>query len=43
VWVTDAGKNLYSGADADLNGEINNTDKNEITIPNMGKSSYIPQ
>ncbi len=43
VWKIEAGKKGYSGADYNLNVQTDNQDKNEVWLPNMSKSSQIPQ
>lgn len=42
VWGIDAGKTGYSGADYDLNIQVNNQDKDDQWLPNNGKESQIP-
>jgi hypothetical protein len=33
----------YKSADIDLDGHVNNRDKNEIWLPNIGEGSQIPE
>ena len=42
TWTGHAGKRAYNSADFDLDGQINNIDKNDIWIENKGNSSQIP-
>jgi len=41
-WNSDAGKSGYNAADFDLNGEVQNSDKNNIWYNNIGESSHLP-
>ncbi len=41
-WETDAASQGYSGADANLDIQVNNPDKNELILQNDGKISGIP-
>lgn len=41
-WETEAGKNGYLFNDYNLDGEANNQDKDDIWVPNEGKSSQVP-
>ncbi len=41
-WINEAGNNGYLSGDFDMNSEVNNTDKNDIWLPNSGKSSQVP-
>jgi hypothetical protein len=42
LWSSDAGKSNYLNTDTNLDGEVDNRDKNETIIPNNGEVSYIP-
>lgn len=42
AWISDAATQGYSGADANLDVQVNNPDKNEFIIKNIGKTSGIP-
>lgn len=41
-WETETGRNEYHTADLNMDGQINNPDKNEIWMPNIGSGSQIP-
>jgi hypothetical protein len=42
-WKVDAGKNGYLGADLNMNGQVNNKDKNDYWLPNNTiKSTQVP-
>lgn len=43
AWKIDAGKKAYSGSDFNLNTHTNNQDKNDYWLPNLNKSSQVPQ
>jgi hypothetical protein len=42
IWTLYAGKLGYHPSDFNLNGQTNNTDKNERWFPNIGKTTLIP-
>ena len=42
-WSIVAGGNGYYLGDFNLNGQINNQDKNDIWLPNYGKSIIFPE
>jgi hypothetical protein len=41
-WTGDAAKKAYLGADANLNVQVNNPDKNDYILTNLGKVSSVP-
>jgi len=43
IWENQAGIQGYKTGDFDLNGQINNSDKNELFIINIGEKSYVPE
>ena len=43
VWKVQAGETGYKEGDFNMNGQVNNTDKNDDWFPNMGSGSYIPE
>jgi hypothetical protein len=43
IWKTETGKKGYWQADYNVDSQVNNKDKNEIIILNLGKQSQIPQ
>jgi hypothetical protein len=42
VWDIQAGTTGYKAGDYSINRQVNNTDKNDKWLPNLGKGSYIP-
>lgn len=42
IWSTEAGDNGYLSSDNNLNGQVNNQDKNDSWYPNNGGYSQIP-
>lgn len=42
AWTTQAGKTLYNQADLNMDGNIDNQDKNDFWLPNYGKSTMLP-
>ena len=42
AWDTEAGEAGYKGYDLNLDGEVNNLDKNDFWIPNNPTSSQVP-
>jgi hypothetical protein len=43
IWTSEAGIQAYTTADANLDGEVDNRDKNDITLQNVGEGSYVPE
>lgn len=43
VWKTQAGESGYKLSDFDLDGEVDNIDKNDIYLPNTGYESQVPE
>ncbi|GAB4315693.1 MAG: hypothetical protein Kow00127_07000 [Bacteroidales bacterium] len=43
AWKSAAGLHGYYGADLNLDGEVNNIDKDRFWYPNRGKTSQMPQ
>jgi hypothetical protein len=43
IWSTQAGTYSYTTADANLDGEVDNNDKNDITLQNVGEGSHVPE
>lgn len=42
IWKDGGGENKYLGADMNLSSQVNNQDKNDYCIPNLGKGSQVP-
>ncbi len=42
IWEMSAGTSDYSGNDMNMDGQTDNSDKNDLAIPNLGKSSQVP-
>jgi hypothetical protein len=42
AWNTEAGEAGYKGYDLNLDGEVNNVDKNDFWVPNETTSSQVP-
>jgi YD repeat-containing protein len=42
VWISSAGTVGYIQADFNLDGEVDNRDKNDEWVPNIGKGSQVP-
>ena len=42
AWDTEAGEAGYKGYDLNLDGEVNNIDKNDFWVPNESASSQVP-
>lgn len=42
LWKSQAGKSGYMQQDGNMDGEVNNTDKNNYWLPNNGKSCHVP-
>lgn len=43
IWKFHAGQSGYKPADFDLNGQVNNSDKNIYWLPNLGRSCLVPE
>jgi hypothetical protein len=43
VWDAQTGTAGYKAADYNLSGQVDNPDKNDRWVPNLGKGSYIPE
>ena len=43
LWIDQLGTQGYKSADFDMNGQINNQDKNNIWLPNIGQGSKVPE
>lgn len=41
-WSSEAGWQGYFQGDVNLNGQVNNPDKNEIWLPNLGRTARLP-
>ncbi|MFU8842792.1 MAG: hypothetical protein ACNA7V_03175 [Bacteroidales bacterium] len=42
-WTTEAGNAGYHSADLNLDSQVNNLDKDDLWVPNLGKESKVPQ
>jgi hypothetical protein len=42
IWSVQAGKKGYREGDMDMNGQVNNKDKNEYWLPNYGYGCQVP-
>ena len=42
VWRSESGTTGYEVSDFNLNTQVNNVDKNDIWVPNSGKTSIVP-
>ena len=42
IWTKQAGTKGYNSADFDMNGQVDNPDKNEMWVPNVGEASQVP-
>ncbi len=42
-WALESGNKTYSGSDLNFDLQINNLDKNDFWLPNLGKSSQVPE
>jgi hypothetical protein len=42
-WNTDAAKSGYKASDYDMNGRVNNQDKNDKWLMNTGYESQVPE
>jgi hypothetical protein len=42
IWSVQAGKRGYREGDMDMNGQVNNKDKNEYWLPNFGYGCQVP-
>ncbi len=43
LWSEQAGSAGYNAEDFDLNGQVNNQDKNEQWLPNIGEGCHVPE
>lgn len=43
IWGNHAGKKGYNPADLNMDGQVNNNDKNDMIIPNNNSQSQIPE
>lgn len=43
TWETETGMNGYHQSDANMDKEVNNKDKNDYWLPNIGSSCQVPQ
>jgi hypothetical protein len=43
IWIEQAGTKGYRASDFNLNGQVNNPDKNSFWLPNRGMSSQVPE
>ncbi|MCF8403929.1 MAG: C10 family peptidase [Bacteroidales bacterium] len=43
IWENQAGESGYLNGDVNLDGFVNNPDKNDLLLPNIGNSSQVPQ
>ncbi|MEZ5081986.1 MAG: hypothetical protein R2750_00800 [Bacteroidales bacterium] len=41
-WKSNAAFNGYLNADGNLDGQVDNKDKNDYLLPNLGKGSQVP-
>jgi hypothetical protein len=42
IWIQQAGSKGYQMGDFNLNGHVNNPDKNQIWVPNLGQGTKVP-
>ncbi|MBC8487309.1 MAG: hypothetical protein H8D45_14865 [Bacteroidetes bacterium] len=42
IWTNQAGTKGYKSGDFNMNGQVSNTDKNELWLPNIGEGSQVP-
>ena len=42
AWSTQTGKKGYFNVDYNMNGQVQNQDKNDMLVPNLGKQSAVP-
>jgi hypothetical protein len=42
IWAGSSGAYGYFLGDYNLNGQVNNQDKNDVCLPNLGKTRVIP-
>jgi hypothetical protein len=42
IWGTMAGTAGYESADVNMNGQVNNIDKNDLIVPNNNLQSQVP-
>jgi len=43
LWIQAAGYKGYYNFDLNYDGQVNNNDKNDFWLPNLGKGSQVPQ
>ena len=43
IWIPQAGSAGYHNGDLDLNGQVNNPDKNDWWLKNIGYESQVPE
>jgi len=43
IWTSQAGTKGYKSADFDMDGQVNNPDKNEMWVPNNGEGCQVPE
>ncbi len=43
VWITEAGLMGYNNSDNNQDSQVDNQDKNDHWLPNLGKGSFIPE
>jgi len=43
VWNTEAGSAGYKAGDYNMNQQVNNPDKDDYWLPNLGSGSFIPE
>jgi hypothetical protein len=43
IWSAQAGESGYKSGDVNLNGEVDNADKDDKILPNIGKESQVPE
>ncbi|MBC8485601.1 MAG: hypothetical protein H8D45_06130 [Bacteroidetes bacterium] len=42
IWTSQAGTKGYKSGDFTMDGQVNNTDKNDMWLPNVGEGSQVP-
>ena len=43
IWIIQAGTQGYKSADFNMDGQVNNADKNDQWVPNFGEGSQVPE
>ena len=43
IWENQAGEEGYKSGDFDLDGQVNNLDKNNMWVPNQGEGGQVPE